>query len=407
MRAGTDIHQHMRDGIIGIIIGVVIGVAAGATVIAPRLNTVIPAPGAGDNEQAIHGRPAVDRALRRNPPAQADASGVTARPVIAAPKTDWRMASAFAADLAQLGTQAKRLETEIWKASAGAFRIAFFPPETLAPRAETLQAVKAGAIEAAFITPDQWPASAPALQLIGGAPFGPGTVEYLGWLYFGGGEKLLAETARKQGVEAMVCGLTGAEGAGWFKTPVSITEDIKGLKMRISGLGGKVLDRLGVETVELPALNLLAALEAGELDAAEFSLPSADLALGLNAAARYYYFPGWHQPVTALTLIINPGAWKALGSLERERLRRVCGDNVRYGVAQGAAAQTKALLEMTKTGTLIGRWPPALLRNLKAAWVKLADAERAADADFKRVWSSLDAFRKDYAIWRELRDPPR
>lgn len=396
----------MQNTIIGIIIGVVLGVVMGATVIAPRLNAVIP-----EQNETVEGEGGPIVANTQAPQgAIALPGGGLARPSDRQSETTkaitWRMASAHSADLQHLGSQAKRLSTEIWLASEGQFQIEFHEPEALVPRADSFAAVKSGAIEAAFITPDLWPKQVPALQLFGAIPFGPNAEEYLAWLYFGGGVTLLEDIAEKHGVVALVCGMTAAESGGWFRKSVRTPDDLTGLRLRMEGFGAQVMERLGAEIIPLQEGDILGALESGALDAAEFSLPSVDQALGLPALVDTLYFPGWHQPSTALVLIIHPERWEELDALAQDRLRRVCGDNVRHGLAEGEAVQTATLVALSSAGTRVTRWPASLLDTLKTNWEALAKAKAAADDDFNRVWKSLSQFRTEYDIWRDLNRLP-
>lgn len=392
----------MRNVAIGIVAGLVIGIVLGVSVIAPRLK--VPESRAtaatGDVATAPKSAPPAAAAAPGAPTEQAENLLAPAPPP--APAVRWRMESAFASVLPQLGAQAKRVETEIWRVSAGGMEIDFHEPGTLVPAADMIAAVKSGEIDAAFVSPDSWPADVPALQLFGAVPFGPRAEEYLAWLYFGGGEKLLDSLAEKVGLRIVVCGLVSPEGAGWYRRPLTTVEDLKGLRVRMTGLGAQVMSRLGVKTVSLNEGDIFHALETGAIDAAEYSMPAIDVQLGLHRMARNYYFPGWHQPATLLALAVNPDRWAALSPVQRSQLKSVCGDNVRHGLAEGEASQYRALLRLTKEGVTVRRWPREILDKLSTAWRDIAKETAKGDKDFARVWKSLERFRKDYAVWRDL-----
>ena len=402
----------MRNAVIGAVVGLVVGVVFGVSIIAPRLKAPLPATAAEVVAELSSDEP------RKETPADpetvsalasehaAEVVGLRAENLLApaapTPPVHWRMESAFSSGLPQLGAQAKRIETEIWRVSAGQMEIAFHEPGSLVREKDIFQAVKAGAIDAAFVAPESWPAEVPALQLFGAVPFGPRSEEYLAWLYFGGGEKMLREIAGGLGVQIVVCGLVSPEGAGWYRRPVTTVEDLKGLRVRMTGLGAQVMDRLGAETVDLTEGDIFHALETGTIDAAEYSMPAIDARLGLQRMARNYYFPGWHQPATLLALVINQARWEDLKPVQRSQLKAVCGDNVRHGLAEGEALQYRALLDLTKEGVTLRRWPQEILDQLSKAWSDIAAETSAEDKDFARVWKSLNRFRKDYAVWREL-----
>ena len=321
------------------------------------------------------------------------------------PATRWKMGSAYSSNLPQLGTMAKKLERDIWRVSDGTLEIKFYEPGALVPPLEMFDAVRAGVLDAAFSSPGFWGNKAPALQLFAAVPFGPTAREYLAWIYFGGGKELFDEIYHENGIHSVFCGLIAPEASGWFRKRIRTVEDLKGLKMRIFGLGAKVMQKLGVTTTQLTSGDIFVAFESGTIDAAEFSMPAIDLKLGFYRLAKNYYFPGWHQPSTLFELMINLEKWKALSPSAKAQIEAVCGDNIRFGLAEGEASQYAALKELQTKGVVIRRWPGEILEALNAAWIEVAKEEVKANKDFKRVWKSLSAFREDYEIWRDLSLP--
>lgn len=381
----------MRNAIVGIVIGVVVGIAIGTTVIAPRLT-----------------RESAPRAERTIGPAPEAPARVVAPLPPSKPQADplrLRMASAYASSLPQMGTLAKRVETEIWKVSGGTLEIRFHEPGALVPAAEMFGAVSAGAIEAAFSSPGFWADRIKALTLFSAVPFGPPPDEYLAWMYFGGGIETYDEIYERHNIKSLPCGIVAPEAAGWFRTEIVAVQDLKGLRMRIGGLGARVLEKLGVTPVTLSADRILRAFESGAIDAAEFSMPAVDQSLGFEHMARYYYFPGWHQPATMFDLMINLETWRALTSTQKAQIESVCGDNIRQGLAEGEALQFQALKALGAKGVVVRRWAPAILKALESAWKTVVAEEIANDKEFARLWQSLVRFRADHAIWRELSSP--
>jgi len=321
------------------------------------------------------------------------------------PALHWKMASAYAGDLPQLGIMAKKLDRDIWRVSNGYLEIKFFEPGALVPPLEMFDAVRSGVIEAAFSSPGFWGNKLPALQLFAAVPFGPSAKEFLAWIYFGGGQALFNELYHAQGIHSLFCGMIAPEASGWFRKRIRTLEDLKGLKMRFFGLGAKVMQKLGVATTQLTSGDIFVAFESGDIDAAEFSMPAIDLKLGLHRMAKNYYFPGWHQPTTLFELMINQEKWETLSPAAKAQVEAVCGDNIRYGLAEGEAVQFKALKELQKNGVVLRRWPSEILEALETAWQEVAREESKANRGFNRVWKSLSAFRKEYEIWRELNLP--
>ncbi len=387
----------MRNAVIGIIIGVVIGVVFGTTVIAPRLTNDSPTNRLTQAANVDQSRPAIKSAE------------VAAGPLVpkqsSAPVVRWKMASAYSSSLPQLGTLGKRLEKRIWRVSGGHIEIKFYEPDALVPQKEMFDAVAAGAIDAAFSTPGYWENKIPALQLFSAVPFGPSASEYLAWIEFGGGKSLFEEIYTKQGIHSIYCGLSAPEGSGWFRRPVRTLDDLKGLKMRFTGLGAKVMQKLGVKTRELTQGDIFVAFESGKIDGLQYSIPSIDAKLGIHEMAKHYYLPGWHQPAALIELMINAKRWKALSATSKSQIETVCGDNIKYGLAAGEARQFTALKSLHAKGVHIHQWPPEIMTALKKAWQTVVTEEAAANKQFKLVWQSLSSFRKDYAIWRELGHP--
>lgn len=385
----------MRYIIVGIVIGGVIGVMLGTTTIAPRLDqSVKRIESEGSHSNKIKKLTQAPLNTETNQNLLVTGSNKT--------KTTWRMASAYSSKLPQLGTLAKRASQNIWKISNGEIEIKFFGPDSLVPSSEMFDAVASGTIDAAFSTPGSWADKEPALQLFSGVPFGPSSEEYLTWAYFGGGQKLLNEIYHPYGIHSLLCGIIAAEASGWYRDSYSTPEELIGLKMRATGLGSKVLNKLGVETYDLHESNIFIALENGEIDAAEFSMPAIDLKMGFHHLAGHYYFPGWHQPSSFFELIINKDRWDTLSITNKAQIETVCGDNVRHGLAEGEALQYGALKELTEKGVTIKRWPTGILTALENAWKEVAMEQSSVNTNFKKVWRSLSDFRKDYEIWNEL-----
>jgi len=393
----------MRNLVVGIVVGLVVGIVVGTTVIAPRLK--LPA------------HRLIGDASSSQPLTAADikaSSAVTAAPSNAAANRgptplNWRMASAYASSLPQLGEQGVRLETTLWHLSGGAMKIKLHEPGTLVAADAMFDAVRSAAIETAFAAPSFWAAKNPAFQLFSAVPFGPPLTEYLSWLFDGGGRQILEELYRKQDLHGIVCGVLAPEGSGWFRQPVDDVSAFKALRLGLGGLGGKVAAKLGATTMTLAEGDVFVALEKGLIDGAEASQPAVDLALGLHQLARHYYFPSWHQPATLLHLIVNAELWNGLSKSQRTQIDAACRDNISHGLAVGEARQFEALKEMTKLGVRINTWSPDILAALRVAWTQVRAEEAKASRDFKRTWDSLQAFREEYAIWREISagTPPR
>ena len=320
----------------------------------------------------------------------------------AADRVRWKMGSTYPGSLTQLGTLGKRVDEKIDEVSGGNIQIKFYEPGALVPALEVFDAVSTGSIDAAFSTPGYWAGKVPALQLFGAVPFGPQAGEYLAWVKFGGGQEIFDRLYAEHGIKSLFCGLIAPEASGWFSKEINTVEDLKGLKMRFFGLGAKVMEKLGVSTQLLSAGDIYPALELGTIDATEFSMPAIDLKLGFHQVAKYYYFPGWHQQSTFFDLMINKEKWEGLDKTQQAQIEAVCNDNLAYGFAEGEAIQFAALKELQEKGVNIKKWSPEMLATMRGAWEEVAGELAAQDADFKEAYDSLQGFRANYKIWKDI-----
>lgn len=315
---------------------------------------------------------------------------------------NFKLASTYPSTLTILGTMAKRFEEQIEIISGGNIKFRFFEPGALVPPLETFDAVSYGALDSAWSSPGFWSGKVPALQTFAAIPFGPDSAEYMAWYYNGGGQKIFEEIYHKNNIHSVICGISPPEASGWFKKEIKTLDDLKGLRMRFFGLGARVMSKMGVSTQLLATGDIFPALELGAIDATEFSVPAVDLKLGFNKIAKHYYFPGWHQQSTFFELMINLEKWNGLSELQKAQINTTCGDNMRFGIAEGEALQAEAINQLKESGTIFHLWPDDILDAFEAAWLEVAQEEADKDPDFKRSWQSLQKFRHSYKTWKEL-----
>ena len=321
---------------------------------------------------------------------------------VAADTVKWKMQSAYPGTLVQLGASGKDFARQVEKISGGDFKIRFYEPNALVPALEILDAVKAGAIDAGWASAGFWAGKIPAAAFFGSVPFGPGSGEYMAWVDHGGGQEIWDSLYEPHGIKGLPCAMLAPEASGWFRTEMSSTEDLQGLKMRFFGLGARVMEKLGVSTQLLAPGDIFPALERGTLDATEFSQPAIDLNLGFHQVAKHYYFPGWHQQSTYLELLVNLDKWKSLSETQRAQIETSCRANIQQTIAEGEAIQINALKTLREKGVQIHQWSPDVLAQLQTAWQAVAEEEAERDPDFKKVWESLSSFRDSYQTWNNL-----
>ncbi len=314
----------------------------------------------------------------------------------------WNMGSACGSKLTQLGTLGVSLSEKVERSTGGNIRLKFFEPGALVPPLEMFDAISAGSLDAAWSTPGYWVGKDETFAMFSAVPFGPRAGEYLGWMYYGGGQELMDELYSQFNIKSITCGVIAPEASGWFRKEITGVDDLKGLKMRFFGLGAKVMEKMGVSTQLLAGGDIFPALERGSIDATEFSMPAIDLNLGFYQVAKHYYFPGWHQQATLFELMMNMDKYNALSDTQKAQLEMACGDNVREGLAEGEAIQGAALAELQEKGVTIHRWPPEVLEELNGDWNEVASELASSNPNFKKVWESYSAFREQYKIWDEL-----
>lgn len=317
---------------------------------------------------------------------------------------------AFNANLPGLGTTIKWVSEQLGPITDNALRMKLYEPGKLVAPFEILDAVSTGKVNAGYATAGYWAGKMPAATLFSAVPFGPEAGEYLAWLYYGNGRALYQEMYDQGGYNVTVvpCGVLAPETSGWFSKEINGLDDLQGLRMRFFGLGGKVMQKLGVSTSLLPGGEIFPALEKGAIDATEFSMPAIDRKLGFYKLVKYNYFPGWHQQATLFELLINKDSWKAMSVGQQTAIEVTCKAAMTESFAEGEAAQFRAMKENTeKFGVTIKRWSDEMLAEFRKTWKEVAQEEIAADPFFAKVYRDLDGFRNDYALWKTNAFLPR
>lgn len=227
-------------------------------------------------------------------------------------KIRWKMVTAWPKNFPGLGTGAQFLADAITRMSGGRLEVKVFGSGELVPAFEVFDAVSAGTAQMGHSAAYYWKGKVPEAQFFGAVPFGMNANEMNAWLYHGGGLELWEKAYAPFGLKPMPAGQSGVQMGGWFNKEINSKADIKGLVMRIPGMGGEVLSRAGGTPQALPGAELFTALQTGTIDATEWVGPYNDLAFGLYQAAQFYYYPGWHEPTACLEAMINQDAWDAL-----------------------------------------------------------------------------------------------
>ena len=317
-------------------------------------------------------------------------------------KVKWKMASTFPGNLNIIGEGGVNFVKRVKIVSNGSINIKFFEPGALVPAMEIFDAVSSGSVDAGWSTAGYWAGKIPAVQFFTAIPFGPNASEFLAWYHEGGGREIWEEIYARHNLHPVQCEIISPEASGWFRKEIKSVDDLKGLKMRFFGLGAKVMDKIGVSTQLLAGGDIYPALELGTIDATEFAMPSIDLDLGFYQVAKHYYFPGWHQPSSALELMVNLNKWNALSESQKAQVEATCTESVVLSLAMAESRQPKALEELKAKGVNLHRWSDEILKVFENAWHEVVEEEAAKDEDFARVWASLSKFRESYKTWKDL-----
>ncbi len=312
----------------------------------------------------------------------------------------WKMVTSWPANFPGLGTGASRIAEYINTLSGGRITVKVYAAGELVGALEVFDAVSAGTAQLGHSGAYYWKGKSRAAQFFSSVPFGLTAQEMNAWLFYGDGMKLWEETYKPFGLIPGAGGNSGTQMGGWFNKEINSVADFKGLKMRMPGLGGEVIQRLGAIPVNLPGGEIFTALQSGAIDATEWVGPYNDQAFGLYKAAKNYYAPGWHEPGTTMECMMNEKAYSDLPAdlqaIVKAAIRLVNHDML----AEYTARNQSALHELeSQHGVKVKSFPDDVLRELKKLSDAVLDEEAAKDPLSQKVWASQKAFRDAVAPW--------
>jgi len=335
------------------------------------------------------------------------AAGLAVTPADAQERVRWGVPIAFGSNLTALGDTLPYVAQLLNRMSGGRIQFIVQEPGTVIPALGVFDAVSEGKVEAGYTWMGYEIGKVPASALYGATPFGMEALEFSAWYWFHGGKDMLLEIYARHNVVPIFCGAISPEGAGWFRQQVSSLDQVRGLRFRAAGLGGRIWERVGASVQLIPGPELYQALERGVLDGTEFSLPSVDEQLGFPRVAKFLHLPGWHQPTTNQFLYVNKAAWDRLQEPTKAMIETACQAGVAYAMARAEALQGAVLAKLRAEGVTVARLPDDVLRELQAKTNEVLNEQAARDADFKRVLDSMRRFRAEHKAWKELGYLPR
>ena len=315
----------------------------------------------------------------------------------------WKMVTSWPTNFPGLGTGAASLAEMITQASGGRLTVKVYGAGELVPAFEVFDAVSRGTAEMGHSASYYWKGKAPAAPFFAAVPFGLNAQEMNSWLYNGGGLELWRELYAPFGLVPFPAGNTGVQMAGWFRKPIESMASLKGLKMRIPGLGGEVMARVGATPVNLPGAEIFSALQSGAIDAAEWVGPYNDLAFGLHRAAKFCYYPGWQEPGPTLECMVNKAALDTLPKDLQEIVALCCRAVNDAMLAEYTARNQQALNALVREhGVELRQLPADVLVALRKASDKVLEEVAASDALARRALDSMRAFRSQAKAWHAV-----
>ncbi|MHA3902725.1 TRAP transporter substrate-binding protein [Castellaniella sp. WN] len=312
------------------------------------------------------------------------------------------MASVYPKDMKFLGEGAQVFADQLARISDGRIKVTIYGAGDLVPPLEVMDTVSKNAVPMGFDWPGYWGGKLPVANLVGSLPFGPAPDVLAGWLWRGGGMEIIQKAYDKVNIHFIPCTITPPEPAGWFNKEIKSPDDLKGLNMRIGGLAGRAMAKLGVNTQVIPGGEVFVSLSRGRIDAAEYSLPMIDYDLQMQKAAKYYYFPGWHQPSSVNSLEINKTVWDGLDKAQQGQIEGACKIAMLWSLNENAAKQLDTLKKMRDSGTQVRRLPDDVMQALKDATDRVIAEERKSSPIFDEAYASLADYIDSSRQWKDL-----
>ncbi len=319
--------------------------------------------------------------------------------VVARPRLTWRLASSFPRGLDTIFGASEVFANRVESLTEGRFRVRPYPAGELVPALGVLDAVQQGTIELGHSATYYYTGKNPALAFDTAMPFGLMARQQNAWLHHGGGLELMREVFADFDIVNFPCGNTGCQMGGWFRREVNTLAELRGIKMRIPGLGAEVLSRLGVTVQTIPGGEIYPALERGVVDAAEWIGPYDDLKLGFHRVAKNYYYPGWWEPGPTLSLYVNRTAWDSLPSEYQAVVAAAAAETNIDMTARYDAQNPAAVRTLEDEGVTLRPFSNEIMTGCRDTAFELMNENAAADAGYRKIFDSWDEARQSSFRW--------
>jgi TRAP-type mannitol/chloroaromatic compound transport system substrate-binding protein len=315
----------------------------------------------------------------------------------------WSMVTTWPKNFPGLGTAANEFAQSINEMSGGRLKIKVYGAGELVPALGVFDAVSGGVAQMGHGASYYWKGKIPASVFFTSVPFGMNAQEMNAWITEGGGWQLWRELYEPFGLLPFPAGNTGVQMAGWYNREINSIDDIKGLKMRIPGLGGEVWNRAGGVAVTIPGGELYTSLQTGVIDATEWVGPYNDLAMGFYQVAQYYYYPGWHEPGPTLELIVNQQAYESLPEDLQKMVYRAAIVANQLTLDQYTSRNNAALKELVENhGVKLRELPKDVLIALRKSAFEVYDELASQDPEFDRIYRAYNRFRVEAEDYHKI-----
>ncbi|MDD0812592.1 TRAP transporter substrate-binding protein [Curvibacter sp. RS43] len=311
----------------------------------------------------------------------------------------WRLASSFPKSLDTIYGAAEVFAKKVKELSGGKFEISVHAGGELMPPLGVVDGVQQGSVEMCHTVPYYYFGKNEAFAIGAAIPFGMNSRQMTAWMMHGNGRKLMNEFYAKYNIVSFAGGNTGAQMGGWFRKEIKTPADIKGLKFRVGGFAGRVIERMGGVPQNIPGGEIYQALEKGTIDAAEWVGPYDDQKLGFNKVAPYYYYPGWWEGGPEVDFFINNKALEAL-SPENKAIIEAASAYAHVDMqAKYDALNPTALKQLVGAKTKVVSFPKEVLQASFDTSMAIYSELEAKNPDWKKIYSDYRTFQKDQILW--------
>lgn len=317
-------------------------------------------------------------------------------------RVQWRLASSFPRSLDLLFGSAERLCDRVHELTDGNFEIKAYQGGEIVPPLEVLDATQRRSVEMGHTASYYYIGKNPTLAFDTTVPFGLTARQQNAWMYSGGGLELMREVLAEFNIIHFPGGNTGVQMGGWFRNPVESLQDLRGLKMRIPGLGGKIMQELGVTAQVIPGGDVYVSLERGAIDAAEWVGPYDDIKMGLHEVAKNYYYPGWWEPGASLSYYINMDAWNTLPSGYQQALATACAEANITMLSGYDVLNAEGLSTIREAGVILRPFPDDIMHAAYAATREFMEDEASRNPQYAKVYEAFRTWQKTSAEWFSL-----